>query len=114
MACAAANVVVRRLTDGGLIDHVRSMGLEIECALDPLIGAGRPARRLRGRGLLRGLELNGDPLPDLPAVARRHGLLVGMVAAGQVVRLAPPLVIMAEEIRELADRLGAALEEARG
>ena len=114
VACAAANVVVRRLTDGGLIDHVRSMGLEMDCALDPLIGEGRPAQRLRGRGLLRGLELSGDPLPHLPDVARRDGLLIGMVAAGQVIRLAPPLVITAEEIRELAERLTATLEEARG
>ena len=114
VACAAANVVVRRMTDGGLIDHVRVMGSEMDNALSPLIGEGLPARRLRGRGLLRGLELSDEPLPDLPASARRHGLLIGMVAAGQVVRIAPPLVINAEEIHELARRLSMALEDALG
>ena len=74
---------------------------------------GGLAVRLRGRGLLRGLELTGAALPNLPAVARRHGLMIGMVAGGQVVRLAPPLVITADEVRELAMRLIASIEEAR-
>jgi predicted acetylornithine/succinylornithine family transaminase len=112
VACAAANVVLRRLTEGGLIEHVRAMGAKMDEAFAPLIGAGKPAVCLRGRGLLRGLELAGDPLPDLPAVARQHGLMIGMVAGGQVVRLAPPLIIDAEQIERLASLLGLALEEA--
>ena len=39
------------------------------------------------------------------------GLMIGIVAGGQVVRLAPPLVITADEVRELAMRLIASIEE---
>ena len=107
----AANVVLRRLTEKGLLAHVRAMGEHLEAALQPLIGPGRPARRLRGRGLLRGLELK-EACPELPVVARQHGLMIGMVAAGAVVRLAPPLVIRPDELDALAAALGAALEDA--
>ena len=113
VACAAANVVVKRLMEEGLLEHVRAMGGELDCALAPCMEPGGLAVRLRGRGLLRGLELTGAALPNLPAVARRHGLMIGMVAGGQVVRLAPPLVITADEVRELAMRLIASIEEAR-
>jgi predicted acetylornithine/succinylornithine family transaminase len=111
VASAAANVVLRRLTEKGLLEHVRAMGEHLETALQPLIGPGRRARRLRGRGLLRGLELN-ESCPDLPAVARQHGLMIGMVAGGAVVRLAPPLIIRPAELDALAEALGAALEDA--
>ena len=64
-----------------------------------------------GRGLLRGLVLRRET-PNLPEVARRHGLLIGMVGGGSVVRIAPPLVITEPEVDALAAALGAALREA--
>jgi acetylornithine/N-succinyldiaminopimelate aminotransferase len=107
VACAAANVVVGML-QGGLLDRVRGAAEYLEVALQPLIDRGF-ATALRGRGLLRGLELS-ETDPDLPLRARDQGLLIGMVAASSVVRLAPPLIIEAPEIDDLVGRLTRALE----
>jgi acetylornithine/N-succinyldiaminopimelate aminotransferase len=111
VCCAAANVVLRRLMDKGLLEQVVETGKYFDQAMQPLIGAGRPANALRGRGLLRGLELKKDT-PDLPVIARKHGLMIGMVAGGAVVRLAPPLTISKDEIDSLVTALSAALKEA--
>jgi acetylornithine/N-succinyldiaminopimelate aminotransferase len=107
VACAAANVVVEALTEG-LLDTVRGAAEHLERGLQPLIDRGL-ARALRGRGLLRGLEL-ADADADLPQRARDEGLLIGMVAGSTVVRLAPPLTIEAAEIDDLVARLTRALE----
>jgi acetylornithine/succinyldiaminopimelate/putrescine aminotransferase len=103
--------VLRRLTDKGLLNQVAETGDYFEQAMQQLIGPGRPANSLRGRGLLRGLELKTD-CPELPVIARKHGLMIGMVAGGRVVRLAPPLIISKDEIDALLTALSAALKEA--
>jgi 4-aminobutyrate aminotransferase len=69
---------------------------------------------VRGKGLMMGIELvEGDdrtPSPQAAAAvleeARAHGLLVGKGGVkGNVLRLAPPLSVTAEEIDTAADIL---------
>ena len=51
---------------------------------------------MRGRGLLRGLALSGAAAPLIDA-CRERGVLV-ISAGADVLRMAPPLIITAEEI----------------
>jgi acetylornithine/N-succinyldiaminopimelate aminotransferase len=66
---------------------------------------------LRGKGLLRGVELKIDPLP-IRRNALDKGLLVG-TAGSNVVRLAPPLIIDEKDIMEAVSILDACLAEAQ-
>ena len=68
---------------------------------------------VRGKGLVIGVELVKDkktkePAPDLTRklidIAARHGLLIGSVGVfGNVIRVAPPLVINEAEAHESLD-----------
>jgi acetylornithine/succinyldiaminopimelate/putrescine aminotransferase len=72
----------------------------------------RPKTRgARGRGLLQGLLIDGDP-GDIVARARAHGLLLS-TAGANVVRLVPPLIVSKAEIDEAVEILDAVLEESR-
>jgi acetylornithine/N-succinyldiaminopimelate aminotransferase len=112
LACAVAKVVIDELVDGGVLDHAKSMGERLGEGLEAIaaeIGTDR-IRGVRGRGLLRGLALNEAPAKVIER-CRERGLLV-ISAGDNVLRLAPPLVISADEIdRGLADLREALLED---
>lgn len=98
LACAVASVVVDELVDGGVLDHAKAMGERLGAGLEAIaaeVGKDK-VREARGRGLLRGLALEGTPAAIIDR-CRDRGLLV--ISAGEnVLRLAPPLVISPEEI----------------
>lgn len=55
---------------------------------------------IRGQGLMLGIEL-ARPCGELLMQAMKAGLLIS-VTADRVVRLVPPLIITADEVREVA------------
>ena len=101
VACAAACAVVETI-DGELLANVRDRGAQLVAGLE-----GLPAvASVRGRGLLVGTEITGSAA-DVVDAAREHGLLV-LTAGENVVRLAPPLTVTAEDVSEalaLLDRI---------
>lgn len=112
LACRAALFVLEQLADGGLLAHVGRVGAHLESGLRALAARHAAVRELRGRGLMWGLELDGDAGPVVAAALER-GLLVNRTA-GRVVRLLPPYVITEGEVDEGLARLDAALEAASG
>ena len=66
---------------------------------------------IRGKGLLIGLKLHKDPVA-VRGFAREAGLLVGS-AGDNVLRLAPPLIITEDHVREAIGILEGALAKAR-
>jgi acetylornithine/N-succinyldiaminopimelate aminotransferase len=72
--------------------------------------------RIRGMGMLRGLEVEapegqaGEILKTILQTARKEGLLV-LRSGKNVIRIAPPLVISTEEIREGVSLLRKALKQ---
>jgi len=98
VACAAACAVVETI-DGELLANVRDRGAQLVAGLE-----GLPAvASVRGRGLLVGTEIAGSAA-DVVDAAREHGLLV-LTAGENVVRLAPPLTVTAEDVSEALARL---------
>ena len=98
VACAAACAVVETI-DGELLANVRDRGAQLVAGLE-----GLPAvASVRGRGLLVGAEIAGSAA-DVVDAAREHGLLV-LTAGENVVRLAPPLTVTAEDVSEALARL---------
>ncbi len=99
-----------RVTGGRLLERLRKLGVDHAAIGD-----------VRGKGLMAGIELvrPGTDEADAPAAgrvleaARTRGLLIGKGGLrGNVLRIAPPLTLTAEEADEGADLLAAALEEA--
>jgi acetylornithine/N-succinyldiaminopimelate aminotransferase len=98
LACAVASTVLDELVDGGILDHAKSMGERLGEGLESIAAEAGPKKVLetRGRGLLRGLALTDSPAAVIDG-CRERGVLV-ISAGGNVLRLAPPLIISAEEI----------------
>ncbi len=98
LACAVACAVLDELLEGGILDHAKAMGERLGDGLDAIAAALGPEKIVasRGRGLLRGLALT-KPVAGIIDACRARGVLV-ISAGGNVLRLAPPLVISAEEI----------------
>ena len=126
LACAAADVVVGKLTDGGLTARSAQMGKVLETALKDRFGQHPHIGDIRGRGLFRGLEIvadrtTRDPFDpsraihkSLKAAAFEAGLIcypMGGTIDGQHgdhVLLAPPFIITEDQIGELVDKLDTA------
>ena len=103
IACAAACAVVDAI-DADLLENVRAQGAALAVGLASLPGV----LEVRGRGLLLG-ALIGVPAADVVVACRERGLLV-LTAGDDVVRLAPPLTIDAEDVERALATLASALE----
>ncbi|MBI2828424.1 MAG: acetylornithine/succinylornithine family transaminase [Acidobacteria bacterium] len=88
---------------GGLIDHVRTVGIHFERRLRALALRHPSIVEVRGIGLMRGLELSMDATTVVDT-ARDRGLLVNRTDE-KVVRLLPPLNIEATDIDRAVDML---------
>ena len=103
LACSAGMAVMSELLKPGFISNVATQGERLMSALINLFGAGR----VRGRGLLVGVQLDSDP-GSLVTACRENGLIVGP-AGNNTLRIAPPLIIRSAEIDTLVERLAKAL-----
>jgi len=88
---------------GGLIDHVKTVGVHFERRLRALALRHPSIVDVRGVGLMRGLQLNMDATAVVDT-ARDRGLLVNRTDE-TVVRLLPPLNIEAADIDRAVDIL---------
>ena len=95
------------------------MGAYMKRCLQGMMATAPHLGDVRGMGLVMGLEIVRDqmtkePAPELikPLIVdcANHGLLVGSVGAyGNVIRVAPPLVITQAEADESLDIMAGAL-----
>jgi acetylornithine/N-succinyldiaminopimelate aminotransferase len=112
LAMAVGNVVYDELTSDGFLQHVVDVSNTLRQQLAGLADA-HPDKieEMRGRGLLVGLKLkDGYVNKTLAAKARGHHLLMG-AAGDNVARMAPPLIITDDHVREAVGALDKALEE---
>ena len=98
MACRAALVFLEELSDGGLMEHVASVGAHLEAGLREIASRRGIVVDVRGAGLMWGLELDRPAAPVVEA-ALQIGLLVNRTS-DTVVRLLPPFVITRTDIDE--------------
>lgn len=130
MAAAAANKVVELISQPQMLANVRLMGERLQVGLDARLGQSPHVGDIRGRGLFRGIEIVADKetkTPFNPALkmharikkeAMARGLLsypMGGTIDGRIgdhVLLAPPYIIAPEEIHEIVERIGDAINAA--
>src|SRR5690606_19259192 len=95
LACRAALTVLDEL-DGGLLRQVRSAGAYLGAALDVITARHPNVMAVRGEGLMRGLEIDGDAAAVVAAALER-GLLINRTS-GTVLRLLPPYIVTLPQI----------------
>jgi acetylornithine/N-succinyldiaminopimelate aminotransferase len=101
LACAAANTVLDVIEEDGLLANCTEVGDHLGRRLDELV-ARYPEVCVegRGRGLLRGLALDGStPVGPVVAKCRDKGVLLS-IAGGTVIRFAPALIAERSHIDE--------------
>ena len=103
VSCAAACAVVDAIDDQ-LLANVRAQGARLRAGLGRLSGVSE----VRGGGLLVGADVE-TPASEVAGAALERGLVV-LTAGEHVLRLAPPLVVGADEI----DHALTVLEEVLG
>jgi len=110
LAMAVGNVVWDIISDKAFLEEVRRVSGTLTQGLKSLADSHPDkVEGVTGKGLLCGLQLKGLPKP-FQAAARDLKLLVG-VAGNNVLRLAPPLIITDEDVREAVSILDTALTE---
>jgi predicted acetylornithine/succinylornithine family transaminase len=110
LATRAAAFFLEQLTDKGLLQHVREVGVHFERRLRTLALQHPSIVEIRGAGVMWGLELAGDALPIIEG-ARQRGLLVNRTRE-TVVRMLPPLNVEAADLDravEILDEVFASL-----
>ena len=130
IACAAADVVVEKLTTGGMTTRAARMGEVLDRALQERFGQHPHVGDIRGRGMFRGLELVADRDSKTPfdpdraihkrvkAAAFEAGLICYPMGGtidgrrGDHVLLAPPFILTGDQVGELTDKLDRALQVA--
>jgi acetylornithine/N-succinyldiaminopimelate aminotransferase len=107
VACAAALAVIDTIEDEGLLEHVTVLGQKLRdgLAADPRV------TEVRGEGLFIGLDLATDSSAEVAAAALRAGFIINN-ATPQRIRLAPPLVLTADDANAFLAAWPAILDEA--
>jgi acetylornithine aminotransferase len=105
LACAAGLAVVNTIRKDDLQANAIAMGQLITDTLRAECADAKQLVEIRGKGLMLGIELRKD-CGELVQRAMDAGLLIN-VAGGNTIRLLPPLVINAQEARELASGVAA-------
>ena len=103
LACRAALTVLDEL-DGGLLDRARAAGQYLGEALEALKSRHPRIRDVRGAGLLRGIDIDGDAAAAVAAALDR-GLLINRTA-NTVLRLLPAYIVTEAQIDEAMSTLG--------
>ena len=130
IACAAALAVQQKIESHNLLENVLTQGVELDRLLHERFGNHPNIGDIRGRGLFRGIELVAERTtketlePELRthAVIKQYAMEQGLICypsggtadgkRGDHILLAPPFIIEKEQVAELVDKLGLAIDSA--
>lgn len=111
LACAAALETLAIIEDEDLRGNAARMGERLVASFTDLARTTSSAvDHIRGRGLLLGVQLVGKIAPAVAAECLERGVVVNAVAP-DVLRLAPPLIISADECDLAVATISSVLDE---
>ena len=106
VAAAAALTVIATIESDGLLDNAVKVGEVLQEGLaDPRV------TEIRGRGLWIGLDLDEERAPGVVESAMHHGVILNACTPSRI-RLAPPLVLGADQARSFTGVWPTILDEA--
>ncbi|MBK1613481.1 aspartate aminotransferase family protein [Rubrivivax gelatinosus] len=103
LAMRAGVETLRIMEEDGLLANAQAMGELLRAELQRGFAGSTGVVEYRGQGLMLGIALD-RPCGVLIGRAAEAGLLIS-VTADNVIRLLPPLIVSADEVREIAARL---------
>ena len=109
LACAVAQTVVGEITANDLAGRAALLGERMLTNFRTRLASRNNVKEIRGKGLMIGIEMD-SPCGELVQKAQDRGLLIN-VAAGNVIRLLPPLIITDEEADQICDIVSSLIEE---
>lgn len=108
--CAVALEFLKTLEDEKLLANVRERGEELRQGLEKLQSRFEFIREVRGEGLIVGLDLSIEGAP-IAEEALKRGLIINCTHE-HILRMLPPFVVRAQEIREFLKTLEVVLAKA--
>jgi len=103
LACRVAMAALAVLKDEKLADNAEAMGKVLRAGLNDIAERNPVIKLVRGRGLLNAVVVDDSNDPDMASgicnELMNHGLLA-KPTHGNIIRLAPPLVIKQTEVEE--------------
>ena len=99
IASAAVLAVIEAIEADDLLDNVRTREAEIReyCVTGPV-------KRVRGMGLLLGLECD-RPAQEIQSILLEHDIFTGTSSNPEILRLLPPLVLQSVHVKRLSQEL---------
>jgi len=115
VACAAGIAVVEEITRSNLMQHAADMGTMMSTEFGRLKGTFPGLiREVRVKGLMAGIELDREADPLVATMREKHHILINGTDR-TVLRLLPPLIVTAEQVKTTVNALEQVLTEtARG
>jgi acetylornithine aminotransferase len=107
VACAAANAVLDVIESKKLMQSAKTFEKRIKKSLSNVPGV----TKVRGRGLLLGIELSTPNAKKIAAAMLEAGVIVN-AANDQTIRIAPPLIVTSAQIDKFLATLKKVLKEA--
>lgn len=103
LAMRAGVETLRVMQDEKLLDNAREVGAVLRQALTEGLAGVAGVREIRGQGLMLGIDLD-RPCGALLSSAMQAGLLIS-VTQDTVIRIVPPLILSADQARQIASIL---------
>lgn len=119
VGCAAGLATITYIEEQGLLRHARDLGRHALDRLEAMRTGHRLIGDVRGMGLLLGVELVTDRATRMPATDQAEAVMYGAlsrglsfkVSMGNILTLAPPLIITRAELDRALDILDACLTD---
>ena len=129
LAAAAGRAVIRAMDERKLVEGVAKKGPVLEAMLRERFGQNAHVGDIRGRGFFRGIEFVGDretktpfdPALNLSGKLKSAAMEAGLVVYpgkgtidgkhGDHVLIAPPFIATEDDLAEMIDRLGQAIDK---
>src|SRR5271163_3879397 len=110
LACAVARAALRVLVEEGMIENAAAQGERFLAGLNSI--RANTIREVRGKGLMLAVELHpeaGDARRYCEALKKRG--ILAKDTHGHTIRIAPPLVIMGDQVDWALERIEATLKQ---
>jgi acetylornithine/succinyldiaminopimelate/putrescine aminotransferase len=107
LAARAGIATIETIERDGLLERTVELGALFRKLLEPLVGLAPRVREIRQRGLMIGIELDGDATPIVDRCLSER-LLVN-VTQGNVVRLLPAMTLTDEQVHQGCEILTAVI-----
>ena len=114
LACAVASAAIQVILDEDLATNADYRGKELRLGLQEIKEKNSIIQAVRGKGLLNAIEINDSPQSEtawkICLTMASNGLLA-KPTHGNIIRLAPPLCISKQQIREALDIIEHSINE---